>query len=139
MKIILILLALASTQFAFAKVDLSTQEKGERASLSIRFNNYAIKTPTKMKNTILADIEKLGSLDLTENNDLELVKNALLTLILIDKMDVPRIGLSTLADSYGKNKALYKKAASAIQTEKNKNLLSELLETMDSFDENGNG
>lgn len=138
MKIELLFVIMTLTQLSFSR-DLSVLEKGERASLSIRFSNYALKTPTKLKNNILADIEKLGSLELTEKNDLGLVKNALLTLILIDKMDVPRDGISTLADSYGKNQALYKKAASIIETEKNKKQLAELLKMMNDFDENGNG
>ena len=138
MKIVFLFFVMTLSQLSFAK-DLSTLEKGDRASLSIRFSNYAIKTPKNLKNTILDDIEKLGALELTEKNDLELVKNALLTLILIDKTDVPRDGISTLSESYGKNKDLYKKAASLIQTEKNKKQLTELLQMMNDFDENGNG
>ena len=139
MRILLFLVVMNLTHQGFATEKLSNLEIADRASLSIRFSNYALKTPTKIRNTILADMQKLGTLELTEKNDLELVKNALLTLILIDKMDIPRAGLSNLADSYEKNKTLYKKAALLIQTEKNKKLMTELLETMDSFDENGNG
>ena len=126
------------SQYGFAK-DLSLAEKAERGSLSIRLANYAKQTPKNLRYTILSDLQKFGSLDLDEKQDFPLVKNALSTLLLMDKMDLPRSGAQNLADSYGRHKDVYKKAAASIETAQNKKLLNELLKIMYDFDQNGNG
>lgn len=138
MKIFILLLAIFTVHMAFAK-DLTIAEKADRASLSIRLANYARQTPKNLRYTILSDLHTFGTLELNEKQDFPLVKNALSTLLLMDKMDLPRSGAQNLADSYGRYKALYKKAAASIETAENKKLLNELLKMMDDFNQNGNG
>lgn len=138
MKNFILIFVIFALQTAFAK-DLTIAEKAERGSLSIRLANYAKQTPKNLRYTILADLQKFGSLELDEKQDFPLVKNALSTLLLMDKMDLPRSGAQNLADSYGRYKGLYKKAAASIETAENKKLLTELLKMMDDFDQNGNG
>lgn len=138
MKILILLLTILFLQNGFAK-ELSMTEKSERSSLSIRMANYADQVPQKMRFAILADLEKFSLLDLTEKNDIELIKNVLQTLLLIDEMDSPRTGVLTVSDSYGHYKKLYIQAALSIETAKNKNLLQNLLQVMDDFYQHGNG
>ena len=138
MKTFLFLFILMILQFGFAK-ELTLAEKADRASLSIRLANYARQTPKNLRYTILSDLHTFGNLDLDEKQDFPLVKNALSTLLLMDKMDLPRSGAQNLADSYGRHKAIYKKAAASIETAENKKLLNELLKMMEEFDQNGNG
>ena len=95
-----------------------------------------------------ADIKKVPSLEtfqaladekLTEKNDLERVKKALLDLIVMDEFDPSRTGAAILADSYGKHTELYKKAAQQIETKDNKKTLKEIIKVMKNLNENGNG
>ena len=95
-----------------------------------------------------AEIKKAPSLEtfqaladekLTERNDLERIKKALLDLIVMDEFDPSRTGAAILADSYGKHTELYKKAAQQIETKKNKKALKEIIEVMKNLNENGNG
>lgn len=138
MKTIFFILVLFIVQNSFSK-DLSSAEKADRASLSIRLANYARLTPKNLRYTILSDLRKFGSLELDAKQDFPLVKNALMTLLLVDKMDLPRSGAQNLADSYGRYPEIYKKAAVSIETAENKNLLTELFKLMNDFDQNGNG
>lgn len=138
MKNLLFLLFILIFQNSFSS-ELSLPEKADRGSLSIRLANYATHSPEKLIYSILSDLQKFGTLDLSEKKDLPLVRNALSTLILIDKIDDPRSGVLSLSDSYGRHKLLFQKAADSIETPKNKKLLQELLKIMNNFYEHGNG
>ncbi len=138
MKKLFLLLLILTFQNSFSS-ELTLPEKADRGSLSIRLANYATHSPEKLLYTILSDLQKFGTLDLTEKQDLPLVRNALSTLILIDKIDIPRSGALSLSDSYGRHKPLFQKAATLIETAKNKKLLQELIKIMSDFFEHGNG
>lgn len=98
-----------------ASVDkLSLNERGDRASLSIRFKNYSTQKVTEMKKSVQADFEKLATLKLDAKQDAELVQNALKTLLIIDTTEVngepfdpARDTAQILTESYLKYKVIY--------------------------------
>jgi hypothetical protein len=138
MKITLLISTIIFSIMSYAK-PLTQADRAERASLSIRLANYKNQTTTNEKVTVLDDLQKLASLELSEENDLELVKNAFVTLLNLEDADPSRTGVFMLSDSYRKNTALFQKAAGLIRKHKNKNSLPEILQIMKSFSTEGNG
>ncbi len=110
----------------------------DRAAMTVKISHYAEKTPKKLRFVILDDLATFSELDLS-STDAELIQNVLKTLIRIEKFDLPRSGALTVSDSYGRHKNLYRQAAAAIETDKNKVVLKELIQIMENFFENGNG
>lgn len=140
MKKIILILALSLSHFSFS-AELTLNEKAERSSLSIRLANYATQPASVTEatlNTILEDIQKLGGLNLTEANDLPLVKNTLLTLLILDDVDNSRTGVAMVAICYHNHTELFKKAASSLKTTKKKQL-NEILQMMKTLSTQGNG
>ena len=134
MKFIILVLFFSMLAFhpAFA-VDNSM-----RADVAERISHYAETSPKKLRFAILDDLSTFTEMDLTAS-DAELIQNVLKTLIHLEKFDNPRSGVLTVSDSYGRHKELYRKAAAAVETKKNKELLKELMQIMENFYENGNG
>ncbi len=103
---------------------------------------FAAETFVKLesaKENPLVYLQKISEKKLDEKKDIELVKQALQILLKLDETDPSRTGAAILAESFGKNKKLYQKAAKQIETKKNKTSLSEILEMMKTLNENGNG
>ena len=113
-------------------------ETFDRAAITLKISHYAEKTPKKLRFEILEDLATFSEMELA-SADAELIQNVLKTLIRIEQFDIPRSGALTVSDSYGRHKDLYRQAAAAIETKKNKELLKELLQIMEKFFENGNG
>ncbi|MBC7420520.1 MAG: hypothetical protein H7328_07295 [Bdellovibrio sp.] len=129
MKIIFILFTfIASISFS---QNLSGQDRGNRAGLSIRLANF-------VSPTFNTDLESFSTLALTEKNDLELVKNVLKTLIKIettpeaDGGDRSRDSLDVIFDSYKKHAAIYDKAMKALSVKnaKSEKILKEYKEIL---------
>ncbi len=100
--------------------NLSGAERGNRAGLSIRLANF-------VSPTFNSDLAAFAELQLTEKDDLELVKNVLKSLIVLENTpeadggDRSRTSLDVIADSYLKNTAIYEKAIKSLSAKNNKN------------------
>lgn len=149
--ITIILLAMTFSQMVSAtgvkaevkpKASLTTKERTERASLSIRFKNYTAQTAKQLPKTLEDDFESLAKLKLTEPIDNELVLNALKTLLIIDSEDDfdPSRGIAqTLTESYKKYKQIYNKSFEKLKTDKNKAQIEEIKKMWDNLNQSGNG
>ncbi|MBC7742187.1 MAG: hypothetical protein H7061_08315 [Bdellovibrionaceae bacterium] len=107
----------------FAK-ELTEVERGRRASLSIRIANYSEKTVRELPATFKADIEQFAKFKLTEANDLELVKNVVKILLIVDVPekdggDPSRMTLDWVQPSYVLHPALFNKAFKQLDNPKN--------------------
>ena len=103
--------------------DLTSKEIGNRSSLSIRLYNNTSQSIKTLPVSIRADIKEFSALKLTEKNDLELVKNVIKTLLIIDAPenqggDPYRTTLTSLMDSYEKYASIYDKAMQQLVIEK---------------------
>jgi hypothetical protein len=135
MKLIFgILLIMTLGSVAYSQT-LSGKERGERASLSFRLANYTNETAKTLPVTMSADVESFAKLNLTEKNDLELVKNVLKTLIILEAPedeggDRSRDLLDVMGTTFKKHKDIFLKAMTAIETPKNKKQLQEFREIL---------
>lgn len=139
MKIFLILTFIFST-VAFSK-DLTMKERADRSSLSIRLANYTTQTAKMLQASVMDDIQTLSTLELDPKLDLPLVKNALLTLIVLEDPvdgDPSRTAVQILSQSYSKNEKIYLEARKQIKTAKKKEL-AEIMKVLKSFYSEGNG
>lgn len=140
MKNLILFFTLIVCSISFAK-DLSVKERADRASLSIRLANYTSQTAKMLGATVIDDIQTLSALELDPKMDFPLVKNALLTLIVLEDPtdgDPSRTAVQILSASYAKNKILYRKAKESIKTNKKKEL-EEIMKVLESFSAQGNG
>ncbi len=115
--------------------DLTGKERGERASLSLRLANYTKETVKTLPVTMTADVESFANLALTEKNDLDLVKNVLKTLLILEAPeanggDPSRELLDVVGPSFTKHKPIFLKAMRLIENQKNKKQLQEFKEIL---------
>ena len=153
MKLLLslfLLLAIIALPVVAFSVDnstkLSTKERADRASLSIRFRNYTEKKALGLPKTVEQDLEKLAELKLDTKQDFELVYNALKTLLTVDvatvdgePFDPARDMAQNLTLSYQKHKALYDAAFEKLRTDKNKENIEGLKKLWNNLGKKGNG
>lgn len=137
MKKFILLITLFSISVGLAKSPQA--EIDSHAQLAAQFAFYSKNASEETRLNILDDLDLLTEIQLDQKTDLELIKNALLTLLAIDSIDTPRSAALTLSNSYGHHKELYLKAAAKIQNNKNKDLLKTLVQIMDRFYDHGNG
>lgn len=123
----ILLFILSSVSFSQS---LSGKERGDRASLLIRLANYTQDTARTLPVTLREDIKSFSELSLTEKTDLELVKNVIKVLIILDAPeseggDPSRTSLLKLNRSYLQYSSIYDKAFKQLETAKNKKQLKE--------------
>lgn len=112
-----------------------------RSILVDRIAYYSTKNPQTLQGPIADDLNAVAALQLTEK-DLDLIKNVIKTLLILDDMDPSRSNVERLYGSYQKNKALYDKAFSQVYNSlKNRNLKKQLKEIKQILSEpaQGNG
>ncbi len=130
LKFVTTLFLLTTFSLASFSQNLPIKERANRASLSIRLANYTNETAKTLPVTMMSDIDSFSDLALTEKNDLELVKNVIKTLLILDASeadggDPSRTAVITLSNSYQKHKALYNKALKKLETTENKKQFQE--------------
>jgi hypothetical protein len=117
----------------------SAHAQNVNQALATQFQNYANQSSAEIDGDVMSDVEKLAPLRLNKN-DLDLVKNVILTLVKLDKEDPSRTAVMMLSESYGKNKKLYKEAfAEVAKTGVNKTQLKQIEDILENFNSSGNG
>lgn len=94
---------------SFLVVSTHAADISARVALTNRIADYATKNSNTLEGPIARDFDTLAAISLTKK-DLELLKNAIKTLLILDDMDPSRSHVQRLYFSYEKNKALYNKA-----------------------------
>lgn len=84
-----------------------------------------------IEGNVIKDFHTLSQLKLSDK-DSELIQNALLILIKLDKEDPSQTAVLMLAPLYKKNSSLFVNAAKKIMTPENKKLLAEIDHLMQS-------
>lgn len=109
-----------------------------KAALTTKFNIYVQQKTNSVEGDVEKDFRNLAQVQLSDQ-DLNLVQNALLTLVKLDKEDPSRTSVQILAQAYSKNPKLFQKAFKIITTSENKDVVKDIEEMMKSFGQSGNG
>ncbi len=126
---------LISSSFAYGQGSMAVSKE----ALSGQFDSYVKQKSNQIEGDVENEVMSVAKLQLNEATDFDLIKNVLLTLVKLEESDPSRTTTMMLAQSYGRNKKLFRKAFAAIKTKENKKSVDEIEKLMGDFAAFGNG